>query len=212
MALHTVRRRGTDSSSRPIFASDYMWAWWERVCDELGFTPTIVQGAWMTMAGGGAGASAGYHDGGGCFDLRTWDRTSTEVSQIIRVTRRLGAASWVRDKVHGNMDPHLHFVLGSDFDIDDGAFWQWQRYLAGRDGLSSDGPDYHWRPDPIVTRPPEDEMNAAQEKKLDDLRDEVARIHKRLDNERERDAAERERDRKHLDKVLAKLEALHPDE
>lgn len=152
----TVARRGTDSSGRGIFATAYMWDWWQRVCAELGFTPTIVQGAFMGRAGGGAADSAGYHDGGGCFDLRTWDRTADEVEQIIRTTRRLGAMAWVRDQRHG-MDPHIHLGLGSDKPLAVGAMRQWDAYLSGRDGLTGNGPDYHWRPSPLVTTPPEEE-------------------------------------------------------
>jgi hypothetical protein len=171
----TIAHRGTDSSGRPIFATDYMWSWWERVCDELGFTPTIVQGAFMARAGGGASASAGYHDGGGCFDLRTWDRTADEVEQIIRVTRRLGAMSWVRDHRHG-MDPHIHLGLGTDKPLAVGALRQWQAYLSGHDGLTSNGPDYEWRPTPLVTTPPEeeDDMPFTEKQLRQIVREEVA--------------------------------------
>lgn len=150
MADHDIIRRGTDPNGRALYASRFMWRWWDAVCAELGFTPTIVQGAHMTKAGGGASASAGYHDGGGCFDLRVWDRTDAEVVKIIRVTRAAGAGSWVRDERHG-MDPHIHFVLGADHALDSGARFQWDEYLAGRSGLSTRGKDYHWRPSPIVT-------------------------------------------------------------
>ena len=54
------------------------------------------------------------------------------------------------------MDPHLHLVLGTDSGLAAGAAWQWREYLAGRDGLASRGLDYHPRPDPLVTTPPED--------------------------------------------------------
>ena len=62
MPDYTVRQYGTDSSGRPVYMSAYMHDWWEQVCDELGFEPTIVQGAHMARAGGGASASAGFHD------------------------------------------------------------------------------------------------------------------------------------------------------
>ena len=154
----TVRGCGTDTSGRPIYMTVYMADWWEQVHTDLGFAPTIVQGAFMArIPGGGAAASAGYHDAAGCLDLRTWDLTEAQVEQVIRTTRRHGAASWVRDERHG-MDPHIHLVLGADSPLADGAAWQWEQYLAGRDGLSSGGRDYHWRPDPIVTEPPEDDM------------------------------------------------------
>jgi hypothetical protein len=150
MADSDVIRRGTDPNGRGLYATRFMWRWWDAVCDELGFTPTIVQGAYMSKNGGGAAASAGYHDGGGCFDLRTWDRTAAEVDAIIRVTRAAGAGSWVRDKRHG-MDPHIHFVIGDDFGLSSGAAYQWREYVAGRNGLASRGADYHPRPSPLVT-------------------------------------------------------------
>jgi len=148
---------GTDTSGRGVYMTKFMRAWWLRVADELGFEPTIVQGAFMTRAGGGAGASAGYHDKAGCLDLRTWDRTAEQQEQMVRVLRRMGAAAWRRDQRHG-MDPHIHFVLGADQPLDDGAAYQWRQYLDGRDGLAGNGPDYEWRPSPLVTTPPEDDM------------------------------------------------------
>ena len=206
MADFTVRRRGTDTSGRGIYASDYMWDWWLNVCDYLGFTPTVTQSAWMTMNGGGAAASAGYHDGGGCFDLRVYDRTQSEIARMIRTLREHGAAAWLRDRHRGGFtDPHIHFVLGTDFDLASGAAYQWRDYIAGGDGMG--GRDYHPRPSPLVTKPPPLEEDMTPE-----LKAEFDKIHTRLDNERERDIAERERDRRDLLRVLAKLDKLHPDE
>lgn len=161
----TVKQYGTDTSGRPIFMTAFMADWWEAVVRELGFRPTIVQGAWMVRAGGGATESAGYHDGGGCLDIRTWDRTQTQVEAIIRATRWTGAGSWVRDKTprRGGMDPHIHLVLGSDDGLSGGAAWQWLNYINGGDGLSSGGRDYHPRPNPLVTEPPEDDMPLTDE-------------------------------------------------
>lgn len=148
----TVITVGTDSSGRPIKMTRYMWEWWNVTCEELGFRPTIVQGAFM--AGQGAAASAGYHDEAGCLDLRVWDLEEEQQVKVIRTTRRRGAGSWLRDEKHGGFDPHIHLVLGTDKPLTDGAAWQWQEYIAGRDGLASRGRDYHWRPDPIVLKPP----------------------------------------------------------
>lgn len=157
----TVRQYGLDSSGRPIFMTAYMRRWWDGICAELGFEPTIVQGAWMVRAGGGAAESAGYHDGGGCLDLRTWDLSATQQQAVIHATRWGGAGSWIRGSKQG-MDPHIHLVLGSDDDLSTGAAWQWLNYLHGGDGLSGDGRDYHDRPRPLVTEPPaslmEDDM------------------------------------------------------
>lgn len=153
MTDFTVRKFGTDSSGRGIYATDYMWSWWLAVCSELGFTPVITQGAFMVRAGGGAVDSAGYHDAAGTFDLRVWNLTDAQVAKAIRVLRSNGAAAWHRDVAHGGFtDEHIHFVLGSDKPLSTGAAYQWAEYLAGRDGMG--GPDYHWRPTPLVTTPP----------------------------------------------------------
>jgi hypothetical protein len=143
---------GTDSSARTIRMTRYMRDWWNGTCEELGYRPTIVQGAFME--GAGAKSSAGYHDKAGCLDLRVWDLTEDQQREVIRTTRRRGAGSWLRDEKHGGMDPHIHLVLGTDSPLHSGAEWQWTEYLAGRDGLTGRGKDYHWRPDPLVLKPP----------------------------------------------------------
>ena len=150
----TVVKHGVDTSGRAIYMTRYMQDWWEAYCDALGFAPTIVQGAFMSRNGGGARASAGYHDLGGCLDLRVWDKTDAQVGRMVRIGRRMAAATYVRDAKHGGMDPHLHLILGPDSPIAAGAKAQWDGwngYLLGRNGLASNGADYHWRPDPLVT-------------------------------------------------------------
>lgn len=161
MSDFTVANRGVDPNGRAILATAYMWAWWLSVLAELDFSPTVVQGAFMSrVPGGGAADSAGYHDLGGCFDLRTWDLTVDQLETLVRTLRRNGAAAWRRDHEHGGFDPHLHFVLGTDHPLASGAAGQWQAYLSGHDGLAGNGPDYEWRPSPLVTTPPEDDMPA----------------------------------------------------
>jgi hypothetical protein len=205
MSDFTVAKRGMDTSSRDIYATNYMWSWWLAVCGRLGFTPTIVQGAFMTRAGGGADASAGYHDKGGCFDLREWDLSSEQVGKVIRELRRSGAAAWLRDEQHGGFSPHIHFVLGTDSPLASGAAGQWTDYLNGGDGIG--GRDYHWRPDPIVTTPPEDEM-ADYAAQLDRIEQLVTTVR---DHEDKRDAAERERTKKNHEAVLALLDKALDD-
>lgn len=174
MAETTVVRVGTDPSGRPIFMTRKMRRWWRRVVVRLGFTPTIVQGAWMVKAGGGAAASAGYHDGGGCLDLRVWDLDAAQQQHLVRLLRDMGAAAWIRDKAHGGMDPHIHLVLGSDDGLSAGAQAQWIDYTNDFDGLASRGPDYHWRPSPLVLTPPPSTRKARQA--VQDAIDEAARI------------------------------------
>lgn len=205
----TVRTRGVDTSGRPLRATAYMWAWWDRVCDDLGFTPTIVQGAFM--AGHGADASAGYHDQGGCFDLRVWNLGPTQVEDVIRTCRELGAAAWLRDHRHG-MDPHIHLLLGSDRPLDSGAAYQWRQYLAGRDGLAGNGPDYHWRPSPLVTTPPPEDDMANYAEQLNRIETDVEAIKARLDevgaNTKKRDRAAAERAAKRHGVAVDKLNAI----
>lgn len=152
---------GTDTSGRKILMTPYMHDWFEGIVRELGFRPTIVQGAWMKFAGGGATESAGYHDGGGCLDVRVRDRTPTQVASMIHAFRWNGAGAWLRDQAHGGFDSHVHLVLGSDLDLSNGAAWQWLNYINGGDGLSSGGRDYHPRPNPLVTEPPQSLLEEA---------------------------------------------------
>lgn len=213
-----VHQYGTDTSGRPILLTAYMHDWWERVCDDLGFAPTVVQGAFMARLGGGASASAGYHDNGGCIDLRVWDLGASQVEDVIRTIRELGAAAWVRDQQHGGFDPHIHLLLGSDRPLARGAQTQWGQYLAGRDGLASNGPDYHWRPDPLViTPPPEDDMTPQQEATLNrvasDVADLKAKVNEVAKNTAKRDVALRTEMRKRfkatdeqVDEILAAVD------
>lgn len=173
MSEATVVRVGTDTSGRPIYMTRKMRRWWRRVCRRLGFTPVITQGAWMAKAGGGAAASAGYHDGGGCLDLRVWDRTDAEVTRMVNTLRLMGAAAWLRNKTHGGFsDPHVHLVLGSDRGLALGARRQWNDYIGGLDGMG--GPDYHRRPNPLVLTPPP--STAKVRAGLRDVIDEAARV------------------------------------
>ena len=175
-----------------------MWEWWLRCCEELGFTPQITQGAWMTLAGGGANASAGYHDGGGCFDLSIKYVSDQQRRRMVVVFRSMGAAYYERYESQG-FSLHAHLCLGSDYDIDDGAFAQWQEYLhgppaGGGDGLMGGAPDYHWRPDPIVTKPPqEDYMGTSDaEKKLDSALKKLDRVLRQGEAQQERHTALRD--------------------
>lgn len=174
MSEPTVVRIGTDTSGRPILVTRKMRRWWRRVCKRLGFKPTIVQGAWMVKAGGGAAESAGYHDGGGCLDIRVWDLTAVQQERLVRTVRLMGAGGWIRDKERGGMDPHFHLVLGSDSGLSTGALAQWRDYLAGLDGLASRGNDYHWRPNPLALEPPPSTWKTRQA--VQDAVDEAARI------------------------------------
>lgn len=173
MPDHTVKRRGTDSSGRGIYATTYMWTVWLAVLAHPDIRPfadkiVIVQGAFMGRAGGGAAASAGYHDGAGTFDLRVWNLADDEVRILIRVLRLFGIAAWLRNlRFGGFSDPHIHLVLGSDQPLSTGAAYQWRDYINGGDGMG--GTDYHPRPHPLVTTPPEDDMRDEDWERLEKI-------------------------------------------
>ena len=159
-----VRQHGIDSSGRAILASDFLWDVWESAVADMGFRPVITQGSWMSrVPGGGAENSEGFHDGGGPFDLRTWDRTPAERLKMVRVLRLHGCAAYRRFKSQGMDEDHLHFMCGADHGLTDPAARQWQSYVNGRDGLAGNGPDYEWRPSPLVLIPPEVETVTPEE-------------------------------------------------
>lgn len=176
----TVAQRGTDSSGRPLLATAFFWQVWMAVLDDprlAGFAwkVTSVQGAFMSRLGGGATASAGYHDLAGCWDVRVWNLTAAERQLLWDVAAEYGIWFWERglSYVMGGMDPHGHAIAGWDAPLASGAAYQWTQAKAGRDGLAHNGPDYMRRAHPIVTFPPdrllqEDYMSTtAAEQKLD---------------------------------------------
>ena len=173
-------QRGTDSSGRTIRSTAECWAAWDAACTELGFTPTIVQGGFM--GSGGADASAGTH-AGDAFDIRLWDRTATERAQMIRVFRGHAFAYWERYESQG-FDLHAHMVPGPWASPAPQALDQWNDYLNGRNGLASNGADYHPRPTPLVTTPPkeEDDMPFTENQLRQIIREEVdAALDEQLD-------------------------------
>ena len=152
---YTVVRVGTDSSGRGIYMTRWMQRVWEAILDdprlaEIAHLITIVQGPWMTKNGGGAQDSAGYHDRGGCIDIRTWNLTATQLDLFIFVASEYGFHFWRRDRRHG-MDPHAHGVLASDASLTDGARQQILdlKAIPRRDGLAGGGRDYERRYEPI---------------------------------------------------------------
>jgi len=153
---------GDDTSGRPLFMSRRMWgaylATMEKLPDNLANELDIVQGAFMKFAGGGADASAGYHDLSSCIDTRTWDIDSAQERKVIIASRSVGWAVWRRDSQHGGFDEHMHWTLLDEFKGVDGggaepsgpgAVFQWGSYRRGNDGLSPEHKDYHPRPHPI---------------------------------------------------------------
>jgi hypothetical protein len=165
MSDFTVHRYGTDAYGRAVLMTVYMHDWFERYVAELGWRPQIAQGAFMARLGGGARASEGAHDEAGCLDLLTEGRTTSQIDHMVNTARRLGAGAYRRDRTtrHGNMPPHMHLTLGTDRPLSPMAQILWGSYLSGGDGLAAaagrpgNAPDYEWRPNPLVTVPPEED-------------------------------------------------------
>lgn len=210
-----VVRYGLDVYSRPVYMTAYMRDWFENYCAELGFTPLIAQGAYMTMVpGGGAAASSGAHDKGKCLDLRTTDRTDAEVDVMVRTARLNGAGAYRRDMTaqHGGMTPHMHLTLGSDAPGSPMAELLWASYVAGGDGLGAGpgrpagAPDYEFRPDPLVLVPPEVDMTPAQAAQLDGLTKAVASLADMVEALAEGNEAIKKRITKAKREVLAAVE------
>lgn len=154
-----VARRGTDTSGRGIWMSAFMWLVWNRMLADPRLAAfrsriVLVQGPFMRYNGGGAEASAGYHDLGGCIDIRTWNLTLAEQAIFWKVAAEYGFWFWKRDAAHGGMDEHGHCIAGWDHPLASGAAYQWAQAKARRDGLAGNGPDYMRREGPLVLFPP----------------------------------------------------------
>lgn len=206
----TVHQFGTDTSGRPILMTQFMHDWWQGVVAELGFEPTIVQGAFMSRIGGGAAASAGYHDLGGCMDVRTRDLTGDQLDRLVRGSRSRGGAAWRRDETaaHGGMDSHCHITLGADQPLSPGARASWQSYLDGRNGLANNAPDYEWRPEPLVTTPPQEDDMAQYADQLDRIQKAAEAAEAAAEKAARLLERQRERQRNQASRIVERLDRL----
>jgi hypothetical protein len=128
---------GTDHT---IWMNRRMWAAWDVTIAELGFIPRLVQGAYMANHGGGATASAGYHDFGGCIDTSVIGLSEKTIREIIRVGRGVGWAVWHRiADLDGMDDDHMHWCLVDDERAASGALDQMVQYRHNptQNGLTS---------------------------------------------------------------------------
>lgn len=200
----TVRRRGTDSSGRGIYATDFLWAVWQAILARPRVRPfawkiTVVQGGFMYLNGGGASASEGFHNQGGCWDVRTWNLTVTERNILFWEAALVGAMYfWYRDYpwYRGGMAPHGHAIAGWDRPLDSGAAGQWRSVLAGGNGLAVGGSDYERRPSPKPTYPSRDlweDPMADYAELLNRLDDKVDRVLTKMENVRKAEAGRDER-------------------
>lgn len=110
----------------------------------LGFKLRLTQGSYNA---GGVAKSAGTHDGGGAVDIALKDAKTGAVFPKVRrdriraATRQVGFASWIRDPSQADWPWHLHCEAVGDPDLSRDAREQVADYLAGRNGLVSNGPD-----------------------------------------------------------------------
>lgn len=122
----------------------------EDVAHVLGYSDgklTLHQGSYNA---GRVSASAGTHDGGGVIDLAPYDH-----ARKVRELRRHGFAAWFRPAIPGLWGAHIHAVQIGNRKLAPSAARQVEAYLAGRNGLASNGPDdgprdfvdnrYRWR-------------------------------------------------------------------
>lgn len=98
---------------------------------------------------GGVAASAGTHDLGAVVDLSIKHLSESDQRRFLRLSRRMGWASWIRTAAQG-FPLHWHGVLAGakPGTIAPGAAAQVLAYDAGRDGLAGN------RLDPNPYRPP----------------------------------------------------------
>jgi hypothetical protein len=132
-----------------ITLSVRLWALLRDAYAEAGLDPdkylVVVQGSYNSTVA----ASGSTHRHGGAVDLRVWNLpTLDHRGKIVRALRRRNVAAWERSERTGSWDAgdHIHGIHIDDGDLSSGAEWQVQEFLAGRDGLSRRGKDYHPRP------------------------------------------------------------------
>lgn len=220
----TVHQYGTDTSGRAILATAafekaFQAALADPRLDSFRSKIVTVQGAFMARLGGGASASAGYHDAAGCRDVRTWNLTLAEQAVLWIVMDDYGIRFWKRDlsAAHGGMDEHGHSLAVWDKPLASGAVYQASQARNGRDGLASNNPDYMPRKHPVLTEPPawifeemtmDAEVTKAFEKvngKLDEL---AADLNTFRENEWKRDRAAAVKARESKKALVTKLGGL----
>lgn len=209
----TVRRFGFDTSGRALYFTVAFWTVWSAALADprlaaLRSRIVVVQGAWMTRNGGGASASAGYHDQAGCIDVRTWNLTLDEQAVLWAVMDDYGIRFWKRGPAAamGGMDEHGHGLAIWDRVLASGAAYQATQARAGRDGLAANRPDYMRREHAVLEQPPahvfqEDYMSSSDaERKLDQILAGQTRLEKGLSTFR---SNELQRDQRAAEKAKA---------
>lgn len=219
-------RRGTDSSGRALLSTIRFWKAWQAVLRDPRVAPFAhlivpVQGAFMALLGGGATASAGYHDRAGCWDVRTWNLSDAQEQILWDVAEEYGIHFWKRDlnPAHGGMDEHGHAVTLWDSPLDSGAASQVVATRNRRDGLARNGPDYMRRKTaPVFTYPAkliergDDMTDAKTQAQLDRIEKLAKDTNKDLDKFRTaegiRDKAEAKKNSQRYRALVTKLGGL----
>lgn len=130
---------GRDTSGRALILDDTSVAKLRAAEARLNFKFTIVQGSYR--GSNGAAASAGTHDAGGVFDLRTWNiPPSIGVNKAVRVLRECGLIAWHRTRAQG-FDDHIHAIDYGNRNLSPSAARQVVAWENGRNGLANNGPD-----------------------------------------------------------------------
>lgn len=111
----------------------------ERIC---GFPLVFAQGSYNK----GVTQSAGTHDGGGAVDIDVEAYSPSKRTAVVRATRMVGFASWLRTPAQGKWKHHVHCEAVGDPDLSPQASYQVDAYLSGGpggNGLSgkTKGPD-----------------------------------------------------------------------
>lgn len=134
----------------PVTLSARVWALLEDAYRACGMDPArflvVTQGSWSSGS-----LSGSTHRGGGAADLRVWNLPASVQADlgrvlVVAIRERGGLSTWWRDRNHGGFDPHIHVIVADEPGLSSGAAWQASEARAGRNGLSSGGPDYHPRP------------------------------------------------------------------
>lgn len=175
----------------------------ERELIALGVVETSIDIAQLT---GDAEASAGVHKGGGAFDIWQHDETT------VWVCRQMGAdATWARITGSFLTNRHTHGVL-TDCPHNGPARYQIEEVRSGGDGLLGDAPDPG--PRPLSGRTWREGIRwaeARQKEREEDMAlssDDKQWLAKKFEAIAQRDAANKERDIRRHQAVLAVLDTL----
>lgn len=201
-----ILTRGVDSSGRLVKGTRQFFQFYDRVNREAAEGRlVIVQGGFM--GGASAIASASTHRLAMCADFRTWNLSTHTRNLVVVRGRNLMGTMWYRTWADG-MDPHIHNNLIGDHPADSSAVKQVVQYRAGRNGLANNLADRNpYRPSHIHDYVYLEDFDMFEESDRQLLRE----INRKLDKEKQRDANERERDKKRFRRLIGQMGAQADD-